>query len=111
MLGTGLNRKERLFWCYCLSAEGNVQAAIGQVPLSMGPAGGQLVLSVAVLAILITAPLAPLASTVPRRTPLVQESPILQNEDKLGAFVITAVIFLGGKFAKCIFFAKDAISR
>ena len=57
MLGTGLNRKERLFCVIAYLPKATVQAAIGSVPLSMGLSCGQLVLSVAVLAILITAPL------------------------------------------------------
>lgn len=57
MLGTGLNRKERLFCVIAYLPKATVQAAIGSVPLSMGLPCGQLVLSVAVLAILITAPL------------------------------------------------------
>lgn len=57
MLGTELNRKERLFCVIAYLPKATVQAAIGSVPLSMGLPCGQLVLSVAVLAILITAPL------------------------------------------------------
>ena len=57
MLGTRLNRKERLFCVIAYVTKATVQAAIGSVPLSMGLPCGQLVLSVAVLAILITAPL------------------------------------------------------
>ena len=55
MLGTRLNRKERLFCVIAYLPKATVQAAIGSVPLSMGLPCGQLVLSVAVLAILITA--------------------------------------------------------
>lgn len=57
LLKTPLNFKER---CFCMIAyipKATVQAAIGSVPLAMGLACGQIVLSVAVLAILITAPL------------------------------------------------------
>lgn len=57
MLGTELNRRERLFCVIAYLPKATVQAAIGSVPLSMGLPCGQLVLSVAVLAILITAPL------------------------------------------------------
>ena len=57
MLGTKLNRKERLFCVIAYLPKATVQAAIGSVPLAMGLPCGQLVLSVAVLAILITAPL------------------------------------------------------
>lgn len=56
-LGTPLNRKERLFCVIAYLPKATVQAAIGSVPLALGLPCGQLVLSVAVLAILITAPL------------------------------------------------------
>lgn len=57
MLGTKLNKKERLFCVITYLPKATVQAAIGSVPLAMGLPCGQIVLSVAVLAILITAPL------------------------------------------------------
>lgn len=55
--GTGLNRKERLFCVISYLPKATVQAAIGSVPMAMGLPCGKIVLSVAVLAILITAPL------------------------------------------------------
>lgn len=57
MVGTQLNGKERLFCIIAYLPKATVQAAIGFVPMAMGLACGQIVLSVAVLAILITAPL------------------------------------------------------
>lgn len=57
MLGTKLNKKERLFCVIAYLPKATVQAAIGSVSLAMGLPCGQIVLSVAVLAILITAPL------------------------------------------------------
>ena len=57
MTKTSLNFKERLFCVIAYLPKATVQAAIGSVPLAMGLACGQIVLSVAVLAILITAPL------------------------------------------------------
>lgn len=57
MLGMKLNKKERLFCVIAYLPKATVQAAIGSVPLAMGLPCGQIVLSVAVLAILITAPL------------------------------------------------------
>ena len=57
MLGTKLNKKERLFSVIAYLPKATVQAAIGSAPLAMGLPCGQIVLSVAVLAILITAPL------------------------------------------------------
>lgn len=57
MPGTKLNRKERLFCVIAYLPKATVQAAIGSVPLALGLPCGKLVLSVAVLSILITAPL------------------------------------------------------
>ena len=75
MLGTRLNRKERLFCVIAYLPKATVQAAIGSVPLSMGLPCGQLVLSVAVLAILITAPLGAIGIDRTAGRLLVQESP------------------------------------
>lgn len=54
---TSLSVKERLFCVIGYMPKATVQAAIGGVPLAMGLACGNIVLTVAVLAILITAPL------------------------------------------------------
>ena len=54
---TKLLFKERLFCVLAYMPKATVQAAIGSVPLSMGLSCGNIVLTVAVLAILITAPL------------------------------------------------------
>lgn len=55
--GTKLNAKERLFCVIAYLPKATVQAAIGSVPLAMGLPCGNMVLSVAVLSILLTAPL------------------------------------------------------
>jgi len=55
--GTKLTWKERLFCVIAYLPKATVQAAIGSVPLAMGLSCGPIVLSVAVLGILITAPL------------------------------------------------------
>ncbi len=57
LIKTNLNRNERLFCMLAYMPKATVQAAIGSIPLSMGLACGQIVLTVAVLSILITAPL------------------------------------------------------
>lgn len=57
LLGTQLNKKERLFTMIGYCPKATVQAAIGSIPLAMGLACGNIVLTVAVLSILITAPL------------------------------------------------------
>lgn len=56
LLKTQLEIKERLFCMIAYTPKATVQAAIGGIPLSMGLACGNMVLTVAVLAILITAP-------------------------------------------------------
>lgn len=54
--GTKLNTKERLFCMLAYTPKATVQAAIGAIPLYMGLACGEAVLTIAVVAILITAP-------------------------------------------------------
>lgn len=57
LLKTSLQKKERLFCMLAYMPKATVQAAIGSLPLSMGLSCGNIVLTVAVLSILITAPL------------------------------------------------------
>ncbi|MCQ2534354.1 MAG: cation:proton antiporter [Clostridia bacterium] len=57
LLGTRLNSRERLFTMLAYTPKATVQAAIGGIPLSLGMACGDVVLTVAVLAIVLTAPL------------------------------------------------------
>lgn len=57
LLGTGLKRKERLFAMVAYTPKATVQAAIGGIPLVLGFACGDTVLTMAVLAIVLTAPL------------------------------------------------------
>lgn len=57
LIKTPLTKKERLFCSIAYTPKATVQAAIGSVPLAMGLACGEQTLAVAVLAILITAPL------------------------------------------------------
>ena len=57
LVRTKLLMKERIFCMLAYMPKATVQAAIGGVPLSMGLACGNVVLTVAVMAILITAPL------------------------------------------------------
>ena len=56
LIKTDLSRKERLFCMVAYVPKATVQAAIGAIPLTMGLSCGQIVLTVAVLSILITAP-------------------------------------------------------
>jgi len=57
LAGTSLSYKERLFCMIAYCPKATVQAAIGSIPLSMGLSSGNIILTVAVLSILITAPL------------------------------------------------------
>lgn len=57
MAGTKLNWKERIFCMLAYMPKATVQAAIGGLPMAMGLPCGKIVLTVAVLAIFITAPL------------------------------------------------------
>lgn len=57
MIKTRLNIKERLFCMVAYIPKATVQAAIGGMPLAMGLECGNLVLSIAVIAILVSAPL------------------------------------------------------
>ena len=57
LMGTDLNLKEKLFCVISYVPKATVQAAIGAVPLEMGIPGGEIILAVAVLSIILTAPL------------------------------------------------------
>ncbi len=57
LLGTDLNWKEKLFCVVAYIPKATVQAAIGAVPLAAGVPSGELILAIAVLSILLTAPL------------------------------------------------------
>ena len=57
MLGTAIKPKERAFAMMAYTPKATVQAAIGGIPLSLGLACGETVLTVAVLAIVLTAPI------------------------------------------------------
>lgn len=57
LMGTELNQKERTFVGISYLPKATVQAAIGAIPLLMGVPSGELILAIAVLSILVTAPL------------------------------------------------------
>ena len=64
LIGTSLKKKERLFVMMAYTPKATVQAAIGGIPLTLGFACGDTVLTVAVLAIVLTAPLGAFAIDV-----------------------------------------------
>lgn len=57
VLGTQLNKEEKAFAIFAYLPKATVQAAIGAVPLAMGLSNGQIILTISVVAILVTAPL------------------------------------------------------
>lgn len=57
LIRTSFDKKERLFTMMAYTPKATVQAAIGGIPLSLGLVCGDVVLTVAVLAIVVTAPL------------------------------------------------------
>lgn len=73
MLGTQLDWKERLYCMIAYLPKATVQAAIGSVPLALGLPCGNIVLSVAVLSILITAPLGAIGMDLTYKKLLSQE--------------------------------------
>lgn len=64
LLGSGLDWKEKLFCVVSYVPKATVQAAIGAVPLAAGVASGEVILAVAVLSILLTAPLGAIGITI-----------------------------------------------
>lgn len=73
LVGTSMNMKERIFCMIAYLPKATVQAAIGSVPLSLGLPCGKIVLSVAVLAIIITAPLGAFGMDMSYRTLISKE--------------------------------------
>ena len=67
LLGTEFNSKEKAFTMMAYTPKATVQAAIGGIPLALGLPCGELVLTVAVLAIVITAPVGAFAIDVSYR--------------------------------------------
>ena len=59
--GSSLSPKERLFSVIAYTPKATVQAAIGAIPLSLGLPAGEIILAIAVLSILVTAPLGAIA--------------------------------------------------
>lgn len=76
LVKTPLNKKERLFCVIAYLPKATVQAAIGSVPLALGLPCGQIVLSVAVLAIFITAPMGALGMDLGYKRLLQKDLPI-----------------------------------
>jgi len=58
---SSLNKREKWFAVVAYTPKATVQAAIGAVPLSMGVVSGNFILAIAVLSIVVTAPLGAIA--------------------------------------------------
>ena len=57
LLGTNLRKREKFFCMMSFIPKATVQAAVGSIPLAMGIKGGELILAVSVLSIVVTSPL------------------------------------------------------
>ncbi|MCC0177050.1 cation:proton antiporter [Waterburya agarophytonicola K14] len=97
-LGSNWTTGEKLFLLPGNSAKATVQAAIGAIPLSMGIPGGDKILAIAALSILVTAPIG--AWAIPAFAPkLLTKSEIDPTKTNLA----TATIVLGITFAPLAF--------
>lgn len=74
LIGTPLSYKEKLFCVIAYLPKATVQAAIGSVPLSLGLPCGNMVLSIAVLSIILTAPLGAFGMDITYKKFLMKES-------------------------------------
>ncbi len=75
-LGTNLNWKERVFCVISYLPKATVQAAIGAIPLGLGIPSGEVILAIAVLSILVTAPLGAIAIKASAKKLLVVENKV-----------------------------------
>jgi len=73
LIRTPFNRRERLFCVVSYVPKATVQAAIGAIPLTQGVPGGAIILMVAVIAIILTAPLGDILITATHRRLLSQD--------------------------------------
>lgn len=73
--GAGLNGREKLFCVISYIPKATVQAAIGAMPLAEGVRGGEIMLAVAVLSILVTAPLGAIGIDMTRKSLLTKSVP------------------------------------
>ncbi|KNF08633.1 sodium/proton antiporter, CPA1 family [Gottschalkia purinilytica] len=74
VIGTNLSWKERLFCIISYLPKATVQAAMGAIPLSMGVKSGDIILAIAILSIIITAPLGALGISITSNKLLTKEA-------------------------------------
>lgn len=83
LMGTNLTLKEKVFCVIAYTPKATVQAAMGAVPLSMGVPSGDVILAIAVLSILITAPLGAIGIKAAGERFLEQEEENMGDEKEL----------------------------
>lgn len=81
-MGSGLMKKERIFCMLAYSPKATVQAAIGSIPLVMGVPSGDMILAIAVMSIVITAPLGAIAIKLGGKRMLAHE-PLASDKKKV----------------------------
>jgi len=83
MLKTKLNTKEKLFCAIAYIPKATVQAAIGSIPLALGIPAGNTILTVAVLAIMITAPIGAIGIDITYKKLLQKNTNVLKEKETL----------------------------
>ena len=67
VIRAGFNLHEKLFCVIAYIPKATVQAAIGAIPLTAGVEGGEIILAIAVLSIIVTAPVGAIAIDMTRK--------------------------------------------
>ena len=75
LLNTNLNKNERIFCGVSFLPKATVQAAIGAIPLAVGVTSGSLILALAVLSIMLTAPIGAILIDLTYKKLLANDSP------------------------------------
>ncbi|MDD4264141.1 MAG: cation:proton antiporter [Firmicutes bacterium] len=83
LINTNLNYKERVFTAFAYMPKATVQAAIGGLPLAMGLYCGDIVLTVAVMSIIITAPIGAILIDKSYKHLLSKEDAVTKNREKV----------------------------
>ena len=106
-LGPPLSTKERFFCILAYLPKATVQAAIGSVPLSAGLACGNIILSVAVMGIIITAPLGALGMDLTYKNILTQSPPVTDlAQDASAAFMSARESSVPGGYTSSLFVSQ-----
>lgn len=73
LLGSNLSKKERIFCVFAFTPKATVQAGIGAIPLALGLPYGELILTISVVSIVITAPIGAFLIEKTHKTHLIKE--------------------------------------